>query len=436
MKQSMNRAKALPNVWRFPMSRTSLVVSALLSFSVLEASATALASTQQDPAPQSPVVVGGGSSLAAPVYAADISAFGPNHIYAVTGSGVGKASLLNSDPNWWKPGESSSFNAAYIPPRTDTIVHYAGSDSVLSSSEIGTYNANRQQKEGNLLQIPSMGVAIGIPFKKDGVTSLTLNDHQLCGVFSGKITDWSQITSASGPITVVYDRDSSGTTEIFTRHLNAVCWTGASGNSNVAFVTSTKFEDSFPTGYMPPNFVGVTLSEAMRDTVAAGNAIGYLSPPYISTKSAPLSTVATQNLQAASLLNSNNGIAYQPWPVHTDTALSNFTLPTLSSNLADPNTWALTIANPTTGYPIVGLTYLDHVQCYADATVLSKIQTFLDRHTTYSGTNSNAGRILGNGFARLPSGLVTLIRDNLLNNVNGKNANIGNATACAGKAGR
>ncbi|CAJ0742348.1 Alkaline phosphatase L [Ralstonia edaphis] len=411
------------------MKLKQVMIQAACAALAMGSAAVAFAGTQPNPSPASPVVVGGGASLPEFLYSSEIAVFGPNHIYAVTGSGGGKTALTTNNP--------AAFNAAYVTPRTDTTVHYAGSDSVLSASDISAFSP-RAGTDGALVQIPSVGTAVGIPFKKTGLSTLTLNDNQLCGVFSGKITDWSAITggAVSGPITVVYRSDGSGTSEIFTRHLNAVCTTGASGNSNVAFVTSTKFTDSFPGGVVPSNFVGGNLSAGVRDGVGAGNAIGYLSPDYINKTLAPLSTVATQNLTAASLVNSNNGVTYTPSSANATTALSNLTLPTLSSNLADPNTWALTVANPATGYPIAGLTYLDHVQCYSDATVLSKIQTFLDRHTTYSGTNSNAGRILGNGFAQLPSALVSLIRDNLLNNVNGKNVNIGNTTACAGKAGR
>ncbi|CAJ0821058.1 MULTISPECIES: substrate-binding domain-containing protein [Ralstonia] len=405
------------------MKLKQVMIQAACAALALGTATVAFAGTQPNPSPASPVVVGGGASLPEFLYSSEIAVFGPNHIYAVTGSGGGKTALTTNNP--------AAFNAAYVTPRTDTTVHYAGSDSILSSSDISAF-APRKGTDGALVQIPSVGTAVGIPFQNASLSSLTLNDDQLCGVFSGQITDWAALGGASGPIKVVYRSDSSGTSEIFTRHLAAVC---NANNSNVTFVTSTKFTDSFPGG-VPSNFVGGNLSAGVRDAVAANSGIGYLSPDYINTTLAPNSTVATKNLSAASLTNSNDGQTYDPTSANTTTALSNLTLPTLSSNLADPNTWALTVANPSTGYPIAGVTYLDHVQCYANATVLSKIQTFLDRHTTYSGINSNLPRITGNGFAPLPDALVSLIRDNLLNNVNGKNVNIGNTTACAGKAGR
>jgi len=408
------------------MKLKQVMIQAACAALALGTATVAFAGSQPNPNPASPVVVGGGASLPEFLYGSEIAAFGPNHIYAVTGSGGGKTAVTTNNP--------AAFNAVYQTARTDTTVHFAGSDSVLSSSDINAF-APRKNTDGALVQIPSVGTAVGIPFQNSSLSSLTLTDDQLCGVFSGKITNWSALGGAAGQIKVIYRSDSSGTSEIFTRHLNAVCTTGATGNSNVAFVVSTKFTDSFPSG-VPAGFVGAPLSAGVRDAVAANNGIGYLSPDYINTTLAPSSTVATKNLSAASLTNGNDNVTYDPTSTNTTNALGNLALPTLDSNLADPTTWALTVANPASGYPIAGLTYLDHVQCYADSTVVSKIQTFLDRHTTYSGVNDNTPLITGNGFAPLPAGLVGLVRDNLLNNVNNKNVNIGNATACAGKAGR
>lgn len=386
---------------------------------------------QQNPNPATPVVVGGGASLPEFLYSSEITAFGPNHIYAVTGSGIGKGSLLNNNPNYTNVAGGDTFNNVYKIARGDTVVHYAGSDSILSDSEINTYNSTRQASEGNLVQIPSVGTAVGIAFKNAAVSSLTLSTDQLCGVFSGKYTNFNQIGGPSAPITVVFRSDSSGTSEIFTRHLNKVCTTGAGGNSNVAFVTSTKFTDSFPGG-VPANFVGANLSAGVRDAIATNSGVGYLSPDYINTTLAPSSTVATQNLSAASLTNRNNSTSYQPTWANTTLALGS--LSPLGADLSNPKSWALTAADPASGYPIAGLTYLDHVQCYSNATVQSQILAFLDRHTTYSGVNDNRPLIRNNGFAPLPTSLVSSIRSNLINS--SASTGIGNTTACAGKAGR
>ncbi len=64
---------------------------------------------------------------------------------------------------------------------------------------------------GNFIQIPSIGYGVAIPVVNPAVSKnggATLSDDDLCGIFSGKLTDFSQITDArvtwSGPITVTY----------------------------------------------------------------------------------------------------------------------------------------------------------------------------------------------------------------------------------------
>ncbi|MDT6964279.1 substrate-binding domain-containing protein [Cupriavidus sp. SZY C1] len=365
-------------------------------------------------------VVGGGATLPEFLYKQEIQQFPADYSYASTGSGAGKTALLTNNP--------AAFNTAT--GRNDTVVHFAGSDSVLSSTEISNFNT---AAAGPLVQMPSVATAVGIPFK-NGLANLTLSTDQLCGIFSGKINDWNAINAgfpAGTAIKVVYRGDSSGTTEILTRHLAAVCTTGTSGNSNVAFTAGTTFANNFPGG-VPSNFSAATGSGGVRDAVdSLGNAIGYLSPDYINATLAPSSTVATKNLPAARLTNKNNGVSYTPTAANTTAGLSTATL---GANLALPASWAPTVANPASGYPIVGFTFLDHVQCYADANVRSKILAFLDAHTNY--TTAQVNRINGNGFAPLPTAIVDAIRGNLLANNNSLNLNIGNATACAGKAGR
>lgn len=367
-------------------------------------------------------VVGGGASLPEFLYKAEITAFAPNYApYASTGSGAGKTALLTNAP--------AAFNA--VTGRTDTVVHYAGSDSILSPSEISTYNANRAATEGAAIQMPSVATAVGIAFKA-APSNITLTTDQLCGVFSGKITDWSAISGISGPIRVVYRSDSSGTTEIFTRHLSAVC-SVASGNSNVNFTTTTTFANNFPSG-VPSNFVGAALSAGVRDSIDVGNSIGYLSPDYINTTLAPASTAATKSLKAAFLRNKNitTGTAtFQPTAAATTTALANLTI---SGTLSDQNSWAPLAADPAAGYPISGFTYLDHVQCYSNATVKTDVLAFLNKHYDYADT-AQVNRIQGNGFALLPSAIVTKIKDEFLTGT-ANNLNIGNAVACSGKAGR
>ena len=329
------------------------------------------------------------------------------------------------------------YQPATSPILWDTAVHYIGSDSVLTTSEINNFNVNRSVTEGNLIQMPSVGTAVGIPFNVSGVSKLVLTTNQLCSIFSGKFKTWNEVHVAfpATSINVIFRSDSNCTTEIFTRHLASVC-SIASGNSQITFPVTTRYSDVVAT--IPAadkyRFRGVDASYGMREAVAAStNVIGYLSPDFINLTLAPSSPAATTNLKAAALRNKNNNVVYAPTAANTATALGGLTL---GSDLSRPDSWAPTAADPASGYPISGLTFLDHVQCYSNATVRNKILAFLDRHYTYSGVNDNTANIEGNGFAKLPTAIVDSIRKKLLDNVDGMNLNIGNATACSGKAGR
>ena len=120
------------------------------------------------------------------------------------------------------------------------MVHWIGSDSILTQTQINDYLTTGLGKIGNpvghgpLIQIPSVATPVTVSYK--GPTGvITLNKAQVCGIFSGKFTKWSQVgvtvPANLNDFKVVYRSDSSGTTELLTRHLQAVC--GA--DSNVAF---------------------------------------------------------------------------------------------------------------------------------------------------------------------------------------------------------
>lgn len=159
---------------------------------------------------QAMAVTGGGASLPAELYKGSADSILPaNFSYAVTGSGTGKNAFLTNN--------SSLFG-------TTGTVHYAGSDSVLSGSELTTYNSNYNGTYGPLIQIPSVATSVTVPYRKDGNTTLNLTSAQLCDAFSGAKTTWGQLlgTTDSTPIRIVYRTGSSGTTELFTRHLNSI----------------------------------------------------------------------------------------------------------------------------------------------------------------------------------------------------------------------
>ncbi|WP_347880233.1 hypothetical protein [Burkholderia stagnalis] len=105
-------------------------------------------------------------------------------------------------------------------------VHFAISDAALTTYQVTSYNnTGRALTDGPLIQIPYVVTSIAIPVVNapavTGTTtpqtmpgqahSIASNDDGLCGIFSGKRTNWYQVINpetgtyyaASAPIKVI-----------------------------------------------------------------------------------------------------------------------------------------------------------------------------------------------------------------------------------------
>ncbi|WDD91354.1 substrate-binding domain-containing protein [Burkholderia sp. FERM BP-3421] len=378
-------------------------------------------------------VVGGGSSLVAPTVGSEITAVGGGISYASVGSGKGIAGFLAND--------ASQFGTGLTGP-----VHFANSDSALTTSQTdvnGSYA--RSSTDGRLIQLPYIVTPITIPYvnqPSDITASISLNDGDLCGIFSGKITNWNQVvnpvtnapyTSTNAPITVVYRADGSGTSDLLTRHLSAVC---SSANSNVTFNPTQTFASNF-SGGVPSNFVAATGSGGVASNLvslrtAGTAAIGYLSPDYTNTTLAPSSAPAASNQLTVANLRNAQGQDVAPTYQNATAALATAQAPT-QANEGNPFAWVPLVPNPTAGYPISGTSNIVVSQCYTNKRVIqSKLVSFLTNHYTNA---SFASIVNGNGFDTVPASFSSLIASDILSNGNGLNLNIGNTTAC-GSLGR
>lgn len=359
---------------------------------------------------------GGGATLPQPLYQTAgvlTTGFAP---YIGVGSGNGKAAFLNND------------YTKFVAGTTGKNVHWAGSDSKLSTTELNNYVSARGAAWGPLIQVPSVATSVAIPFNKTGTADVDLSVNQLCGVFSGRLTDWSQITGSgrTGAINVVYRGESSGTTELFTRFLNAKC------AETGTFAVTTNFASSY-SGGLPANAVSAVGSQAVMTALnAAQGRITYMSPDYAATTLAGLSD-ATKVAKVAGV---------SPAPANVSAAIGAVTPPT--ANQSNPNNWvpvftsqAVIDANPgdtslklypTTGYPILGFTNLVFSQCYADATQTSQVRTFFTRHYNGVAGLSNDTAITNNRFVPLPSAWKQAVRDNFLTAASG--LSIGNTNTC------
>ncbi|OXI82193.1 phosphate ABC transporter substrate-binding protein [Burkholderia sp. AU33423] len=399
-----------------------------------------------------PNVQGGGSSLVAPTIGAignaatEIGLFGTSEgsfTYFSVGSGAGQNAFLNNQPT-------------YFGSTVTGTVHFANSDAALSTAQLTSYKAGLGATNGPLIQIPYIVTPITVPVVNGpAVTSTTtpqttpgqahsiaLNDDDLCGIFSGKLTDWNQVinpqtgsayTTTSSPIKVIYRSDGSGTTELLTRHLAAVCTTTNTA-AGVTFVDSLTFTASFPGGVVPSNFTGVSGSGGVRNALSSstGAAVAYLSPDYTNTFLAPSSTVVTPagalQLPVASLVNAKNSTYYAPTYANATTALGSVAAPSkLTAN--NPAAWVPAAGNPVSGYPVSGTSQIILSQCYKDSTVKTAVHDFLNSHYTNA---SFASIVHGNGFDTVPSNFQTAISADFLSNTSGLNLDIGNTSVCTG----
>lgn len=358
-------------------------------------------------------IVGGGATLPEPLYNGKGALAGilpAGFTYVGVGSGGGKTAFLTNN--------SGAINQPGL------NVEYAGSDSVLSASEIDSYYADpdRIGGWGKLIQIPSVGTSVTIPYKKSGNTTLQLSGAQLCAAFSGSATTWGQLlnTADNTPITIVYRSGSSGTTELLTRFLNDSCPT--------QFKVSSTFSSAKLTA-VPATWKGVAGSgDVMTQVNAIDGSIGYISPDYVNPGNNAVVARVSKNPVAA-------GTAPLPTAANAQTALGTAVAPASLGERVQPSKWVPTFGAavgdrpvPTSGYPIVGYTNLLVGQCYKDAADAAAIRGFLN--DLYSGNKS--ALITAHTFVNLPATYAAEIKKVFLDNAYGDGLDINNSSVCNG----
>ncbi|VFR77588.1 Phosphate-binding DING protein (related to PstS) [plant metagenome] len=294
-------------------------------------------------------VIGGGATLPQGLYNSLFPNLTDDFAYTGVGSGAGRRAILNND--------SDEFKVGGVPVYSPKVrVDFSGSDAALRESELDTYNtrynngaASTIADFGPIIQVPAVVTSVTLPYRHATINNLNLTDAQICGIYAGTITNWSQIvTGAAGTIDVVYRTEGSGTTELLAKFLDAQC----SQNFQVS--------DSFATvvanvGGVRANWIGVTGSGGVASTtLAANNRIGYVSPDYVNVDSN--TNVARVRGALPSVQNVKNMLVVTPAAPAT-TAYGN------------PLAWSPNFTYPPipNAYPILGFTNLLVGQCYDDA---------------------------------------------------------------------
>lgn len=405
---------------------------------------------------------GAGGELALFNSTATKAAFGT---YWAAGGGVSQKAFIYDDLTCDIDAVTGANGGACVGPdgATGNTVDYGLAEAALSASQISSWATSSfgQSEAGDLIQIPAFGIAPAIAVNNPDITAngeLTLSDNDLCGIFSGLITDFGQITDSAtapmpGPITLVYRVDANALTFLLTNHLSAVC-NSTNTNAGITFTATSQFASLFPGGVATwiPSAVGESGDAGVANFLSGltggsvPDAIGYVSTGWTSlypTSQTALSNGTHSALLVAALKNGTKH--FEPTNANVAAGLisaeagtgQNLTPPTNAEEGADPALWVPFTPKVTKGYPIVGYTSFVLTQCYRSRAVDTGLVAFLKDHYGKAAYEAIQN---ANGFVTLAqvkaNKYFTAIEDNILANDNAWNDNIGNPTVCSGLPGR
>ncbi len=386
-------------------------------------------------------VTGGVEDFFEPVAALQFKQVYPGQVFPSVGvpSAAAAVGFLNNDCTF-----GVLPNCSWSPLGAGSPVDFAMSVIPLTKSQVTAYDQANAAREGPPIQFPAYGVALAIPVVNAGVTGngkLVLGDGQLCGIFSGVLTDWSQFDpfAVPGGFQIVYDTNpGSGATWLLTQHLNAVC-----DSTNSAFTTlPVPVTGDFSTLPVPggvasnPRFVGAVGNAGMRAALLGStSAIGYITPNYTSVYS---KSPVTSTLKVAGLFNQVNRTTYTPSAANTLLALAhpgagavNAAPPANATSAADPTAWVPQLPMPAQGYPIVGYVNWIFSTCY-----LNDANAILDFLTMPYHPGTIAGDASAEGFVPLSQANLnysTAVANVLTSDAAGYNLNIQNPAVCGGR---
>ena len=410
--------------------------------------------------------------------------------YAQTGSGGGIAGIFSHN------------RALYAQPGTTWAsgdVQYGLSESALGATEVGRYNSGGTQNGvtvaavpgpgeyplpgsygGALVQFPvaiapvalaydpvykkvnNAGVVTSYSFKiSNGFRTnggLRLDADTYCKIVNGQITDWNDaaLTALNGaslrdpndpvpasswsvPIELVGRFESSGTSQVTTRHFAAAC-ASLSGNEFVtAAGTSTlpatrqgptvaqrnsgtaatvgKFTLATGSGGVA-DFLTFSATPTSGQTLTQGR-LGYLGTDFTAPYSG--NNGYAYALHTTSLKNGGSGAFVAPQPATATTAFGPQTAPetggtTLWGTRDNPADWvrlsatgsSASLANPSAGYPIIGTVNFLGYSCYSSSAKTAAIHDYVTFWLNNPTILTNAG------LAALPASWKTAITDTFL----------------------
>ncbi|MCU1588050.1 MAG: pstS [Frankiales bacterium] len=263
-------------------------------------------------------------------------------------------------------------------------IDFAGSDSTMKDDEQAAADKNCGSPA---IHLPVTAGGIAIAYNLKDVKGLQLSPATIAGIFMGKITTWDNAaikadnptaTLPSTAITAVHRDDSSGTTGVFSKYLEATAgaaWTLGNGK-----------ELKWPAAIQ-----GAAKSDGVTQAVASSEGgVTYVEDSF----------VTSGGLQAAKVKN-GAGEYTALGTTSVTAALAGATLPASGNDLKV--TYDFTSAAPG-AYPITALSYEIVCTKAKDAAKQALLKSFL----TYAVTTGQASA--GDaGFAPLPASVVTRV---------------------------
>lgn len=277
--------------------------------------------------------------------------------------------------NKQNPGVQISYDSvgsgAGVKRFLDQTVDFGASDDPLKSEDRAKVAPDR----GKAIQVPSTGLFVVFAYNVEGVKDLKLSREAFCGIVDGSIKSWNDpkiakdnagVTLPNQPVTFVHRSDGSGTTAIFTRHIEKACpnWTKGSGKTV-----------EWPAGTGAKGNEGVTAQ--IQQTAGA---IGYTEFSY-----------AQENKLTMATIQNKAGTFVQPTPDAAAKALADTKI---------PEDFAVKVPDPEgkDAYPIVSLTYLLLYENPKDAAKAKAFNEFLK--WVYNNGSSFATEL---GYIPLPT---------------------------------
>ena len=264
-------------------------------------------------------------------------------------------------------------------------IDFAGSDSTMKDDE---QKAADTQCGSPALHLPITAGGIAIAYNLPSVTDLQLSPSTIAGIFQGTVKTWDAqavkddnpgTTLPSTAITAVHRDDSSGTTSVFSKFLDAT----AKADWKLGTGKELKW---------PASIQGAAKSDGVTQAVAAAEGgVTYVEQSF----------VETGGLHAAKVKN-GAGEFTALTTASVTSALAGATLPGTGNDLKVGYDFTAATAG---AYPITAVSYEIVCSTAKDATKQALLKSFLT-YAAGKGQDSAAAA----GFAPLPSTMATRVQ--------------------------